>query len=215
VVDATERAITLRTKAGRVGTVPWDDLATRGGRVRLAYGDATTIHTAQGSTSREHIAAFPAGSQVVDGLQGYSANTRYQQRGWILTNEAAEMAAVRERRPLNDVRGISIEDKWANVARALSYQPEKDNAVALMERIGLARRGLVREFHEMVPSSAVQQVSRGPDLGREIGMQHKRDLSIGRELGDAVRQVVERVRDLAERVVERFREQERYRGLER
>jgi hypothetical protein len=46
-------------------------------------------------------------------------------------------------------------------------------------------------------------------------MQHKQDLSIGRELGDAVRQVVERVRDLAERVVERFREQERYRGLER
>ena len=215
VVNATERAITLRTKAGRVGTVQWDDLATRGGRVRLAYGDATTIHTAQGSTSREHIAAFPAGSQVVDGLQGYSANTRYQQRGWILTNEAAEMAAVRERRPLNDVRGISIEDKWANVARALSYQPEKDNAVSLMERIGLARRGSVREFHEMVPPSAVQQVSRGPDLGREIGMQHKQDLSIGRELGDAVRQVVERVRDLAERVVERFREQERYRGLER
>ena len=215
VVAATERAITLRTKAGRVGTVPWDDLASRAGRVRLAYGDATTIHTAQGSTSREHIAAFPAGSQVVDGLQGYSANTRYQQRGWILTNEAAEMAAVRERRPLNDVRGISIEDKWANVARALSYQPEKDNAVALMERIGLARRGAVREFHAMVPSSAVQQVSRGPDLGREIGMQHKQDLSIGRELGDAVRQVIERVRDLAERVVERFREQERYRGLER
>jgi hypothetical protein len=100
------------------------------------------------------------------------------------------------------------------VARALSYQPEKDNAVALMERIGLAR-GAVRAFHAMMPPSAVQQVSRGPDLGREIGMQHKQDLSIGRELGDAVRQVVERVRDLAERVVERFREQERYRGLER
>ena len=61
----------------------------------------------------------------------------------------------------------------------------------------------------------VQQVSRGPDLGRAIGMQHKQDLSIGRELGEAVRQVVERVRDLAERVVERFRELERYRGLER
>jgi hypothetical protein len=33
----------LRTKAGRVGTLQWDDLATRSGRVRLAYGDATTI----------------------------------------------------------------------------------------------------------------------------------------------------------------------------
>jgi hypothetical protein len=43
----------------------------------------------------------------------------------------------------------------------------------------------------------------------------QQDLSIGRELGDAVRHVIERVRDLAERVVERFREQERYRGLER
>ena len=84
-----------------------------------------------------------------------------------------------------------------------------------MERIGLARGGSVWAFHGMVPPSAVQQVSRGPDLGREIGMQHKQDLSIGRELGDAVRQVVERVRDFAERVVERFREQERYRGLER
>jgi hypothetical protein len=39
----------------------WQDSCSN----RPLYGDATTIHTAQGSTSREHIAAFPAGSQVV------------------------------------------------------------------------------------------------------------------------------------------------------
>ena len=210
VVAATERTITLRTKAGRVGTVQWDDLATRGGRVRLAYGDATTIHTAQGSTSREHIAAFPAGSQVVDGLQGYSANTRYQQRGWILTNEAAEMAAVRERRPLNDVRGISIEDRWANVARALSYQPQKDNAVSLVERIGQARRGAVKAFHEMLPPSAMKQVSRpAHELGQEIAEQRKQEVGLGQELRAAMRHVVERVQELAERAMERVRHVQR------
>jgi len=39
--------------------------AKTGRRLLLAYGDVMTIHTAQGSSSREHIFALPRGSQAV------------------------------------------------------------------------------------------------------------------------------------------------------
>jgi hypothetical protein len=72
-----------------------------------------TIHTAQGSTNREHISALPAGSQAIDGLLGYSANTRHTQKLWLVSSDNAEQIAVRKSRPLNDTRPITTEDKWA------------------------------------------------------------------------------------------------------
>ena len=52
VVDLNDQGLKVRDRAGRVATIEWDRLASRqrGGRVQLAYGDAMTIHTAQGST---------------------------------------------------------------------------------------------------------------------------------------------------------------------
>jgi ATP-dependent exoDNAse (exonuclease V) alpha subunit len=103
-----------------VATVRWADVRQQHGRVQLAYGYAMTIHTAQGSTATEHIFALPAGSKAIDGLSGYTANTRHRYAGYIVTSEAAEQIEVRKRRPLNDVRPVTIEDRWANVARAMS-----------------------------------------------------------------------------------------------
>src|SRR6185437_13060946 len=82
---------------------------------------------------------------------GYSGNTRHRQVSYLLTNETAERVAVRKRRPLNDLREVSLNDRWANVARSLSYQPEKDTAVALFERAGKIRRGGVNKFQKIVP----------------------------------------------------------------
>src|SRR6516165_12762293 len=100
-----------------------------------------TIHTAQGLTNREHISALPAGSQAIDGLLGYSAHTRHAQKLWLVSNDSAEQIAVRKSRPLNDTRPITTEDKWAQLARVLSYQPEKDTALRLFERVSAVRRG--------------------------------------------------------------------------
>ena len=160
VVDADERGITLRSKHGKVGTVRWADMPNQHGRVQLAYGYATTIHTAQGSTTREHISALPSGSQAIDGLLGYSAHTRHQMKGYLITSDAAEQIEVRKRRALNDTRAITVDDKWAQVARVLSYQPEKDNALSMFDRVASLSRGTVRTFHDMLPPNVARQNSR-------------------------------------------------------
>ena len=51
--SAGQRGITLKSRAARIGTVAWTTLEFKG-RSRLAYGDVKTVHTAQGSTTREH-----------------------------------------------------------------------------------------------------------------------------------------------------------------
>ena len=80
VVGATKHAIHLAHQGRARRHRPWDDLATRGGRVRLAYGDASTIHTAQGSTSRRAHRRLTGRQSGGRWLAGYSANTRYRQR---------------------------------------------------------------------------------------------------------------------------------------
>lgn len=150
VIDADKRGITLQAKSGKIGKVTWETLETKG-RIKLAYGDAMTIHTAQGITSREHILALPGGSQAIDGKSGYSGNTRHRVKSYLVTNDNAEREAVRKSRPLNDTREITLDDKWANVARVLAYQPEKDTATALLDRIRVAKRGGVKEFQRVMP----------------------------------------------------------------
>ena len=194
VVDADEHGITLRARTGKAGTVRWGDLRQHHGRVQLAYGYAMTIHTAQGSTAREHILALPAGSQAIDGLSGYTANTRHQHAGYIVTNESAEQIEVRKRRPLNEIRPVTIEDKWANVARAMSFQPEPDSATALRERAQRFHRGAVRAFHQVLPADPLRQDSRHHAVAGSQMVEHKRLRLALRQVTAKMRQTVQRIR---------------------
>jgi hypothetical protein len=171
VVDANDQGLTLRARGGAVGQVKWKELTDASGRVHLAYGDALTVHTAQGITSREHILALPAGSQAIDGKLGYSGNTRHRVQSYLVVNDAAEREAVRKGRALNDVREISTNDKWANVARALAYQPEKDTATALMDRLRMAKRGAVREFQAAMPD--VRQARQAAEMPAQRVVQRR------------------------------------------
>jgi hypothetical protein len=119
-------------------------------RLLLSYGDAQTIHTAQGSTRGEQITALPDGSQSIDGLLSYSALTRHIQNSYFVTNERAESNAVRQSQPLNSTRDITTEDKWTQVARALSYQPTRDGALSLSDRVLSMRRGGARQFQSVL-----------------------------------------------------------------
>lgn len=154
VVAADTSGITLKAKTGKVGRVEWDALILKDGRAGLAYGDAQTIHTAQGSTANEHIFALPAGSQATDGLAGYSAGTRHRHTGFLVTSEVAERESVRKSRPLNDMREISADAKWSAVAASFAYQPEKDTALDLMGRVGEIRRGSVAKFQTTLAQPA-------------------------------------------------------------
>ena len=204
----TAKALPSNRESGKVGTVEWQALQAKG-RVKLAYGDAMTIHTAQGSTSREHILALPSGSRAIDGKMGYSGGTRHRQVSYLLTNDAAEREDVRKRRPLNDTRDITVNDRWANVARTLAYQPEKDTAVALFDRVDRLRRGSVREFQRVMPDvhraaqpeiSPAQQVVERRTL--DIALEHARIM---------VHQAVERMRQIPTQLMDRLSPREEHR----
>lgn len=200
VVAADDRGLTLRNKSGRVGVVAWDSLADkRTGRIKLAYGDAMTIHTAQGSTTKEHIFALPSGSQAVEGLLAYSAGTRHRRTNYLLTSETAEHAAVRKSRPLNDTNEITANDKWANVARTLSRQPEKDSAVSLIERVSQIRRGSVQTFQQVLRQTEAAKAShQPPSQGHIIVMRRK----LEQRLKPVVQKAMQIPREIKQRAAE-------------
>jgi hypothetical protein len=189
--------------------VRWSDVRQKNGRLQLAYGYAMTIHTAQGSTVGEHIFAMLSGSKAIDGLSGYSANTRHRHASYIVTNESAEQIEVRKRRPLNDIRPITVDDRWANVARAMSFQPERDTATALRERAHSFRRGAVRSFHAALSRDPFRQDSRMPFLMASEMASRKRSRLALRDLHNTITQAISRigrqVSDRAERVGLRMR----------
>ena len=195
------KGIILKNRDGRVGLVHWQDLTRSDGRVKLAYGDAMTIHTAQGSTSPEHILALPSGSQTVTGNQAYVGGTRHRNVAYLITSETAERIAVREARPLNDKHEITMDDKWANVARNFIAQGKTDGALSMMEKVSGLRRGAVRSFHHaMRPSdprmepgpvrapelSLVRQIGRGLDVAQQAmyrAMERAHEIGRGWSMG--------------------------------
>ena len=67
----TDEGMIVRNDAGAEGLVAWRKIQTRkDAPVRLTYGYAMTVDTAQGSTATEHIHALPAGIPRNPRLQG-------------------------------------------------------------------------------------------------------------------------------------------------
>lgn len=132
IVNADKGGVQLRNADGKEGYVPWERL-TQGGKVRLAYGEVMTTHTAQGSTATEHIYAMPQGTKAVNGFSSYSSGTRHEQKSYMVISAGAERAEVAARRPINDPRPIREDDLWSNAARNLGYQPVKATATDFLK----------------------------------------------------------------------------------
>lgn len=203
VVDANAKGLTLKGANGKVGRVNWKDLRadkdqrwnpggtppSRGARIKLAYGDAMTIHTAQGSTAQEHIFALPGGSQAVTGAQAYTASSRHRTVAYMVTSEAAERIAVRESRPINDTHDITIDDKWANVAKALSHKPKSDSALEMLDRVVSLKRGAVKSYQEALRPTGL------PCLASEVVQRRQIDISL------AIARGVDRAKEVYRTVV--------------
>ncbi len=147
-VDAA--GLTLRNGAGREGVVTWDTL--RGevtGRVQLAYGDALTTNTAQGTTVTEHIHAMPGGTKLVSAFGAYTSGSRHREQSFIVTSDGAERAEVMARRPLGDKREIGRGDLLNNIIRNFAQAPEKEAALALIDRAVGLRRGAVQAMQRV------------------------------------------------------------------
>lgn len=164
VLSVDDKGMRLRnTGDGRVGNITWsalrpgrqvDPKKVSRDRLMLAYGDASTVHTSQGSTAKEHIFALPSGSVAVTGSQAYVAGTRHRQQSWIVTSHEAEREEVRQSRPLNDAHEITVDDLWANVARHFLTTVKLDSAIAMMEQVTDLRRGAVVGFHRTMRGGA-------------------------------------------------------------
>ncbi len=147
-VDAA--GLTLRNGAGREGAVAWDTLRDEAsGKVQLAYGDALTTNTAQGTTVTEHIHAMPGGTKLVSAFGAYTSGSRHREQSFIVTSEGAERAEVIARRPLGDQREIWRGDLLNNIVRNFSQQPEKEAALALIDRAVGLRRGAVQAMQSV------------------------------------------------------------------
>lgn len=151
----------LRSPAGKEGFVAWTTLKDEtSGQVRLAYGDALTTNTAQGSTVTEHIHAMPSGSRIVSAFGAYTSGSRHREQSFIVTSEGAERSEIAGRRPLGDQRTVSHTDVLDNLKRNLARQPEKESSVHLVERASNLRRGTVQtvqKLHQQMEARAAAQ----------------------------------------------------------
>jgi hypothetical protein len=142
--------LTLRNAVGREGVVTWDTLRGEAtGRVQLAYGDALTTNTAQGTTVIEHIHAMPAGTKLVSAFGAYTSGSRHREQSFIVTSEGAERAEVIARRPLGDRREIGRGDLLNNIIRNFAQAPEKEAALALIDRAVGLRHGAVQAMQKV------------------------------------------------------------------
>jgi AAA domain-containing protein len=212
VVSMDGQGIKLRSlKTNAVGTAKWSDLVERDGRVHLAYGSALTVHTAQGLTSGDHIFALPAGSQAITGATRYTAMTRHRLRSYLLTSEVAERAAVRASRPINDPREVTLDDKWAMVAKSLVNQPVKDLAVNMAERVQTLKRGMVKQFQQQM-HPAEQRKRQGlspthaPEKAQTLRVQQTHVLERIRDVAmETMRHIQQQAHELSHRLTRQHR----------
>ena len=192
VLDAGQRGMQVRNVKGTEGFIRWKSLADRSGRVQLAYGEVMTTHTAQGSTSTEHVYALPAGSKAVTGFSAYSSSTRHRRASYLMLSAGAEQAATGRSRPLNDIRPITEADVWANVANNLARQPTKGMALDFLARAHDVRIGAAKALQQ-----GMRPAERNARRGQQPTVLHQ-TISRNRE-ARAITPVVERLYWIAQR----------------
>jgi hypothetical protein len=163
ITDALNEGLMLRNPSGKEGFVTWSSLKDeRSGRILLAYGDALTTNTAQGTTVTEHIHAIPAGSRIVSAFGAYTSGSRHREQSFIVTSEGAERAEIVARRPLGDRREIMHGDILNNIIRNFSQQPIKESALDMLDRAAAIRRGTVQMVQSSLQSAEARAAAQRP-----------------------------------------------------
>ena len=131
--ELTDEGMIVRNDAGVEGLVAWRKIqARRDAPVRLTYGYAMTVDTAQGSTATEHIHALPAGSHAIHGFKAYTAASRHERTTWIVVDEASERRHLASRSMIGQRPEIREPDVWRQIGENLSRQPQKASALDML-----------------------------------------------------------------------------------
>ena len=202
IISISDDGLMVRTQSGVEGMITWKALHDeKTGRVQLAYGDALTTNTAQGSTVTEHIHAMPSGTRLVSAFGAYTSGSRHREQSFIVTSEAAERSEIVDRRPLGDRRPVTRSDVLDNMTRNLSRQPEKESATNLIERAANLRRGSIQEVQktlEPMERRAAAAVPVASLKGRSIARRLTRQLEARLPgLSDTLRRQGERIAQLS------------------
>ena len=129
----TDQGMIVCNDAGIEGLVAWHKIQARqGAPVRLTYGYATTVDTAQGSTATEHIHALPSGSRAIHGFKAYTAASRHERTTWIIVDEASERRQLASRSMIGQRPEIHEPDVWRQIGENLSRQPQKASALDML-----------------------------------------------------------------------------------
>ena len=129
----TDKGMIVRNDAGALGLVAWRKIQARqDAPVRLSYGYAMTVDTAQGSTAIEHIHAMPAGSHAIHGFKAYTAASRHERTTWIVVDEASERRHLASRSMIGQRPEIHEPDVWRQIGENLSRQPQKASALDML-----------------------------------------------------------------------------------
>jgi hypothetical protein len=133
--ELTDQGMIVRNDAGAEGLVAWRKIQARqGAPVRLTYGYAMTVDTAQGSTATEHIHAMPAGSHAIHGFKAYR-RSRHERTTWMVVDEASERRHLASRSMIGQRPDICEQDMWRNIGENLSRQPQKASALDMLHRV--------------------------------------------------------------------------------
>jgi hypothetical protein len=148
VIGIHANGLTLKNKSTeKTAFIPWDNLRDpKTGKIRLTYGTASTIDSAQGATYDYSIAAMPRGSSAVEGFRSYVAQTRHRIECILVTSKAEEMVETRGRRPLGVKPDVSEDEIWQNVCRNLSRLTAKENGIDLVEQALKLRNRVLGNF---------------------------------------------------------------------
>lgn len=143
----TEDGMIVRNDAGLEGLVAWRKIqARKDAPVRLSYGYAMTVDTAQGSTATEHIHALPAGSHAVHGFKAYTAASRHERSTWIVVDEASERRHLASRSMIGQRPEIHEPDVWRQIGENLSRQPQKASALDILHPMAEPPREMQRRM---------------------------------------------------------------------
>jgi TrwC relaxase/AAA domain len=157
--------IRVRNAGGDEGLVTWAQMkpwrAPRNDPVRVTYGYATTVDTAQSATTTAAILAMPEGSRQVTGYKAYTAGSRPQVEYHMVVSDAAERRDIVRRQMIGVPQELPREaDVLRNLAANLGRFDAKRNATDLRISAVAAERDMIASFQRgMEPLARQQQAS--------------------------------------------------------